>query len=182
MLRVELRVVRPTRGSVWLALLATLEIMTGATLAHLAAGGALPSAGWLSAAALAVFGAGVVVLQRRVGLLGGTVLAGLSQLGLHEVFAAFSAAPGAGHQHAVGTSLATGDGGAMLLAHASAVVLSVVVWVLHRRALAVAVRSLPMPSATPAGRLLAETGDFVPRPALWAHVSPRRGPPRPAGL
>ena len=178
----ELRVVRPTRGSVWLSLLATLEIMTGAALAHLAAGGALPSAGWLATAAVAVFGTGVVVLQRRVGLLGGAVLAGLSQLGLHEVFAAFSAAPGREHHHAVGTSLGSADGAAMLLAHACAAVLSVVVWVLHRRALAVAVRSLPMPRLAVAGRLIAEAAQFVPRPALWADVSPRRGPPRPAGL
>ncbi|MFJ9389383.1 cell division protein FtsQ [Nocardioides sp. NPDC101246] len=178
----ELRVVRPTRGSVWLSLLATLEIMTGAALAHLAAGGALPSAGWLAAAALAVFGTGVVVLQRRVGLLTGAVLAGLSQLGLHEVFAAFAAAPGTEHHHAVGSSLGSADGAAMLLAHACAAVLSVVVWVLHRRALAVAIRSLPIPRIAPAGRLLAEARQFVPRPALWAHVSPRRGPPRPAGL
>lgn len=173
--------VRPTRGSVWLSLLATLEITTGAALAHLAAGGVLPSAGWLAAAALAVFGTGVVVLQRRVGLLGGAVLAGLSQLGLHEVFAAFSAVPGAEHQHAIGTPLGA-EGGSMLLAHTCAAVLSVVVWVLHRRALAVAVRSLPIPRVGVAGRLLAETGRFVPRPALWADVSPRRGPPRPAGL
>lgn len=178
----ELRVVRPTRGSVLLSLLATLEIMTGATLAHLAAGGALPSAGWLAAAALAVFGTGVVVLQRRVGLLAGAALAGLSQLGLHEVFAAFSAAPGAEHHHAVGTPPGTGDGTAMLLAHACAAVLSVVVWALHRRALAVAVRSLPMPRIAPVGRLLTDVRKFVPRPALWAHVSPRRGPPRPVGL
>lgn len=182
MLRVELRVVRPTRGSVWLSLLATLEIMTGAALAHLAAGGTLPSVGWLAAAGLAVFGTGVVVLQRRVGLLAGAVLAGLTQLGLHEVFAAFAAAPGAEHHHAVGSSLGSADGVAMLLAHACAAVLSVVVWVLHRRALAVAVRSLPMPRVAPVGRLLAEVRQIVPRPAPWADVSPRRGPPRPAGL
>lgn len=174
--------VRPTRGSVWLSLLTTLEIMTGATLAHLAAGGTLPSGGWLAAAALAVLGSGVVVLQRRVGLLGGAVMAGLSQLGLHEVFTAFSAAPDAGHQHAVSTSLGAGDGAAMLLAHASAAVLCVLVWSLHRRALAVAVRSLPTPRAIPVGRLLAEVRRVVPRTALWADVSPRRGPPRPAGL
>lgn len=178
----QLRVVRPTRGSVWLSLLATLEIMTGAVLAHLAAGGALPSAGWLAAAALAVFGAGVVVMQRRVGILAGAVLAGLSQLGLHEVFAAFAAAPGTEHHHSVGTSLGSADGAAMLLAHTCAAVLSVVVWVLHRRALAVAVRSLPVPRVAPVGRLLAEAAQFVPRPVLWADVSPRRGPPRPAGL
>lgn len=178
----ELRVVRPTRGSVWLSLLATLEVMTGASLAHLAAGGALPSAGWLAAAALAVFGAGVVVLQRRVGLLGGAVLAGLSQLGLHEVLASLSVAPVAEHQHMAGASPGTGNGAAMLVAHACAAVLSVVVWVLHRRAFAVVVRSLPVPRVAPVGRLLAEVWQFVPRPALWAHVSPRRGPPRPAGL
>ncbi|MEI7057133.1 cell division protein FtsQ [Nocardioides sp. CCNWLW239] len=175
----ELRVVRPTRGSVWLALLATLEIMTGAVLAHLAAGGALPDASWLAAAALAVFGAGVVVLQRRVGLLGGALAAGLSQLGVHEVFAAFAAAPDAGHQHTVGTA---DGGGSMLVAHACAAALAVVAWALHRRALAVVVRSLPVPRIAVAGRLLAEVQQVLPRPAVWLHVSPRRGPPRPAGL
>lgn len=178
----EVRVVRPTRGSVWLSLLATLEIMTGAALAHLAAGGELPSAGWLAAAALAVFGVGIVVLQRRIGLLGGAVLAGLSQLGLHEVFEAYAAAPATGHQHLTTSSLGSADGAAMLVAHACAAVLSVLVWALHRRAFAVAVRSLPIPRAVPVGRLLAEVRQFVPRPALWAHVSPRRGPPRPASL
>lgn len=178
-LRVELRVVRPVRGSAWLSLLATLQIMTGAGLAHVAAGGALPSAGWLATAALAVFGTGIVVLQRRVGLLVGTLAAGLSQLGLHEVFAAFAAAPGAQHQHAVGTA----DGsGSMLLAHACAAVLSVLVWGLHRRALAVVVRSLPLPRLAVVGNLLAEVRDVVPRPAPWVAVSPRRGPPRPSGL
>jgi hypothetical protein len=39
-----------------------------------------------------------------------------------------------------------------------------------------------MPRVAVAGRLLAEAEQLVPRPALWAHVSPRRGPPRPAGL
>lgn len=191
MLRVELRVVRPTRGSVWLSLLATLEIMTGATLAHLAAGGTLPGVGWLLAAAVAVFGAGVVVLQRRVGLLCGAGLAGLSQLGLHEVFAALGAGPGAVHQHAAGTSIGpigpigsvgSAGGVAMLVAHACATVLCVVVWVLHRRALAVAVRRLPVPRIAVAGRLLAASAPSVPRPAPWVDVSPRRGPPRPAGL
>jgi hypothetical protein len=172
-------VVRPIRGSVWLSVLATTEIMTGAGLAHVAAGGALPSVGWLAAAALAVFGAGIVVLQRRVGLLGGAVAAGLSQLGLHEVFAAFAAAPGAQHQHAVGTA---DGGGPMLLAHACAAVLSVVVWGLHRRALAVVVRNLPIPRLAVVGSLLAEVQQVVPRPAPWVDVSPRRGPPRPVGL
>ncbi|MBC7278126.1 MAG: cell division protein FtsQ [Nocardioides sp.] len=175
----ELRVVRPVRGSVWLSLLATLQIMSGAGLAHVAAGGALPSAGWLAAAALAVFGMGIVVLQRRVGLLAGTLAAGLSQLGLHEVFAAFAAAPGAQHQHAVGAA----DGsGPMLLAHACAAVLSVIVWGLHRRALAVVVRRLPIPRLAVVGDLLAEVRQVVPRPAPWVAVSPRRGPPRPIGL
>nr|WP_246321864.1 cell division protein FtsQ [Nocardioides panzhihuensis] len=177
-----MRVVRPVRGSVWLSLLATLQIMTGAGLAHVAAGGALPSAGWLAAAALAVFGVGIVVLQRRVGLLGGTLAAGLSQLGLHEVFAAF-AAPGAQHQHAVGHIVGHADGSAsMLLAHACAAVLSVVVWGLHRRALAVVVRSLLVPRLVVVGDLLAEVRQVIPRPAPWVAVSPRRGPPRPFGL
>ncbi|MBB3091391.1 cell division protein FtsQ [Nocardioides albus] len=175
----ELRVVRPVRGSVWLSLLATLEIMTGAGLAHVAAGGALPGAGWLAAAALAVFGAGIVVLQRRVGLLGGALAAGLSQLALHEVFAAFAAAPGAEHQHAAG---AVDGNGSMLLAHACAAALSVVVWGLHRKALAVVVRSLPIPRLVVVGTLLAEVQQVVPRPAPWVDVSPRRGPPRPFGL
>lgn len=177
----NLRVVRPTRGSAWLSLLATLEIMTGAVLAHGAAGGALPGAGWLAAAGIAVFGAGVVVLQRRVRLLTGAAVAGVTQIGLHELFAALSTTPGAAHDHALTASSGAG-GGAMFAAHAGAAVLSVLVWLLHRRALAVVVRSLPMPRVAVVGRLLAEVRAVVPRPALWAHVSPRRGPPRLASL
>lgn len=165
----EVRVVRPTRGSVWLSLLATLEITTGATLAHLAAGGALPSAGWIFAAALAVFGAGIVVLQRRVGILGGAAAAGLSQLGLHEVFAAL-ASPPTGHHH-------MGEGPSMLLAHAAAAVLAVLVWVLHRRAFEVVTRRLEIVRVAVSDRQPVTTRHVVPRPALWAYAPPRRGPP-----
>lgn len=165
----ELRVVRPTRGSAWLSVLATLEIITGAALAHLAAGGAVPSVGWLVAAALAVFAAGLVVLQRRVGLLGGAVAAGLTQLGLHEVFAAL-AEPTMAHHHAA-------DGSAMALAHAAAAVLAVLVWTLHRRAFGVVCRRLGAARPARLTRHPALVARAVPRPALWAYARPRRGPP-----
>ncbi|WP_246088065.1 cell division protein FtsQ [Nocardioides albertanoniae] len=161
--------VRPTRGSVWLSLLATLEITTGAALAHLAAGGELPSAGWLAAAALAVFATGLVVLQRRVGLLGGAVAAGVTQLGLHEVFAAL-AEPTTTHQHASGQS-------SMLLAHGAAAVLAVLAWVLHRRAFDVVTRCLPIVRPAARGTQPVMVRHAVPQPGLWAYARPRRGPP-----
>ena len=165
----ELRVVRPTRGSVWLSLLATLEITTGATLAHLSAGGALPGVGWLAAAALAVFGVGVVVLQRRVRLLGGALAAGLTQLGLHETFAAL-AEPTMAHQHATGQP-------SMLLAHTAAAVLAVLAWALHRRAFEIVTRALEVVRLAVPCRQPARSQHVVPRPVLWTYAPPRRGPP-----
>ena len=167
---VDLRVVRPTRGSVWLALLAAIEITTGSSLAHLAGGGELPDALWLVATGFAAFGAGVVVLQRRVGIVLGAVLAGAAQLGMHEAFEAY-AAPTA-HMHDSGS----GDT-SMLIAHAAAAVLTVVVWLLHRRAWQVITRALETPRTPIALRVLPLTQAIVLRNHLWTYVAAGRGPP-----
>ena len=167
---VELRVVRPTRGSVWLALLAAIEITTGSSLAHLAGGGELPDALWLVATGFAAFGAGVVVLQRRVGIVLGAVLAGAAQLGMHEAFEAY-AAPAA-HAHNAG-----GGDTSMLVAHAAAAVLTVAVWLLHRRAWQVISRALT-PTRNPIPfRLPVQAQPVVPRTGLWTYVAAGRGPP-----
>ncbi|WP_374221697.1 cell division protein FtsQ [Nocardioides luteus] len=167
---VDLRVVRPTRGSVWLALLAAVEITTGSSLAHLAGGGELPDALWLVATGFAAFGAGVVVLQRRVGIVLGAVLAGAAQLGMHEAFEAY-AAPAA-HAHSTGA----GDS-SMLVAHAAAAVLTVVVWLLHRRAWQVISRALTTPRTPILLRLLPLTQTIALRNHLWTYVAAGRGPP-----
>lgn len=167
---VDLRVVRPTRGSVWLALLAAVEITTGSSLAHLAGGGELPDALWLVATGFAAFGTGVVVLQRRVGIALGAVLAGAAQLGMHEAFEAY-AAPAA-HAHNSGT----GDT-SMLVAHTAAAVLTVVVWLLHRRAWRVISRALETPRIPIPFRLPVQARPVVPRTELWTYVAAGRGPP-----
>lgn len=167
---VDLRVVRPTRGSVWLALLSAIEITTGSSLAHLAGGGELPDALWLVATGFAAFGAGVVVLQRRVGIVLGAVLAGAAQLGMHEAFEAY-AAPAA-HMHNAGT----GDT-SMLVAHTAAAVLTVVVWLLHRRAWQVISRALTAPWNPIPFRLPVQAQPVVPRTGLWTYVAAGRGPP-----
>lgn len=167
---VDLRVVRPTRGSVWLALLAAVEITTGASLAHLAGGGALPDALWLVATGVAAFGTGVVVLQRRVGIVLGAVLAGAAQLGMHEAFEAY-AAPAA-HAHDVGTGETS-----MLIAHAAAAVLTVAVWLLHRRAWQVICRALTTTRNPIPFRLLVQAQPVVARTGLWTYVAAGRGPP-----
>ncbi|MDR7311337.1 hypothetical protein J2S40_002395 [Nocardioides luteus] len=161
---------RPTRGSVWLALLAAVEITTGASLAHLAGGGMLPDALWLVTTGFAAFGAGVVVLQRRVGIGLGAALAGAAQLGMHEAFEAY-AAPAA---HAHGSS---GGDSSMLVAHAAAAVLTVAVWLLHRRAWQVISRTLPTPRIAIALRLLVNAQPVVPHTGLWTYVAAGRGPP-----
>ncbi|MBB3089913.1 hypothetical protein FHS12_002862 [Nocardioides albus] len=166
----ELKVVRPTRGSVWLALLAAIEITTGSSLAHLAGGGELPDALWLVATGFAAFGTGVVVLQRRVGIALGAVLAGAAQLGMHEAFEAYAAPVAHAHE--------TGSGGtSMLLAHAVAAALTVVVWMLHRRAWRVIARALATPQALVPFRLPVPAQPVVPRTGLWTYVAAGRGPP-----
>ncbi|SDL16971.1 hypothetical protein SAMN05428985_110162 [Nocardioides sp. YR527] len=167
---VDLRVVRPTHGSVWLALLAAVEITTGSSLAHLAGGGELPDALWLVATGFAAFGAGIVVLQRRVGIVLGAVLAGAAQLGMHEAFEAY--ATPAAHMHDSGT----GDT-SMLVAHTAAAVLTVVVWLLHRRAWQVISRTLPAPRIPIAFRQPSPAQPMVLRNHLWTYVAAGRGPP-----
>lgn len=167
---VDLRVVRPTRGSVWLALLAAIEINTGSSLAHLAGGGELPDALWLVATGFAAFGAGVVVLQRRVGIVLGAVLAGAAQLGMHEAFEAY-AAPAA-HMH----NSSSGDT-SMLVAHTAAAVLTVVVWLLHRRAWQVISRALTATRNPIPFRLPVQGQPVVARTGLWTYVAAGRGPP-----
>ena len=167
---VDLRVVRPTRGSVWLALLAAVEITTGSSLAHLAGGGELPDALWLVATGFAAFGAGIVVLQRRVGIVLGAVLAGAAQLGMHEAFEAY--ATPAAHMHDSGS----GDT-SMLVAHTAAAVLTVVVWLLHRRAWQVISRALTTPPNPIPFRLPVQAQEVVPRTGLWTYVAAGRGPP-----
>lgn len=167
---VDLRVVRPTRGSVWLALLAAVEITTGSSLAHLTGGGELPDALWLVATGFAAFGAGVVVLQRRVGIVLGAVLAGAAQLGMHEAFEAY-AAPAA-HMHNSGSADTS-----MLVAHTAAAVLTVVVWLLHRRAWQVISRALTATRNPIPFRLPVQAQPVVPRTGLWTYVAAGRGPP-----
>ncbi|MGY0540669.1 cell division protein FtsQ [Nocardioides sp. YJ-D4] len=167
---VDLRVVRPIRGSVWLALLAAVEITTGSSLAHLAGGGELPDALWLVATGFAAFGAGIVVLQRRVGIVLGAVLAGAAQLGMHEAFEAY--ATPAAHMHDSGS----GDT-SMLVAHTAAAVLTVVVWLLHRRAWQVISRALTTPPNPIPFRLPVQAQEVVPRTGLWTYVAAGRGPP-----
>ncbi|MFI5626667.1 cell division protein FtsQ [Nocardioides sp. NPDC051685] len=146
-----------------------MEITTGSSLAHLAGGGELPDALWLVATGFAAFGAGVVVLQRRIGIVVGAVLAGAAQLGMHEAFEAY-AAPA--HMHDSGT----GDT-SMLVAHTAAAVLTVVVWLLHRRAWRVISRALETPRTLIPLRLLPLTQTIVLRNHLWTHVAAGRGPP-----
>ena len=165
---VDLRVVRPTRGSVWLALLAAVEITTGSGLAHLAGGGEMPDASWLATAAFTAFGTGIVVLQRRLGIIAGALVAGAAQFVMHQAFEAYAAPMG--HMHG-------GSSPSMLVAHVAAAVLSVVVWILHRRAWRVIARALTRPRVVIPARLLAHAQRVVPRAALWTYVAAGRGPP-----
>ncbi len=122
------------------------------------------------ATGVASFGAGVVVQHRRVGSVLWEMIAGAAQLGMHEAFEAY-AAPAA-HAHEAGSGEAS-----MLVAHTAAAVLTVVVWLLHRRAWQVISRGFTTPRNPIPFRLPVQAQPVVPRTGLWTYVAAGRGPP-----
>jgi hypothetical protein len=117
------------------ATLGSLESVTALVLAHLAAGGEVPSVGWLAAFAVLVYGASTVVLRERASVR--VVLPGLlaAQVLGHAWLVALAPAQHPGHEHAASAFL--GLTPVMLGAHLLAAVVTGVMWVLHRRAVEV---------------------------------------------
>lgn len=159
------------------ATLGSLESLTALVLAHLAAGGELPSVGWLAAFAVLVYGASSVVLRERAGIR--VVLPALlaAQVLGHAWLVALAPELHPGHEHA--TAAVLGLTPAMVGAHLLAAAVTGAMWVLRRRAVEVLLRwtdpgVVPLPSARP----LRST---APRRARAARehraLAPTRGPP-----
>lgn len=117
------------------ATLGSLESVTALALAHLAAGGEVPSVGWLAAFAVLVYAASSVVLRERAGIR--VVLPALlvAQVLGHAWLVTLAPAQHPGHEHAMSAFL--GLTPAMLGAHLVAAVVTGAMWVLRRRAVEV---------------------------------------------
>lgn len=161
--------------------MATVEITGLASLAHVLAGGRMPSTGFLLAFGVLVFGCALLTIGRvlRVAVVVPFVL--LAQVGLHGSLDGV-------HAHAHAGASAHGDSGLvtqsgpMLWAHLATAVVTAIVLLLQERALAAVTLALRVRSHSPAvlqSSLLGSTAFLAPvaRRILLA-TSPRRGPPQ----
>ncbi|PVG81904.1 hypothetical protein DDE18_14425 [Nocardioides gansuensis] len=172
---------RPRPRAMPRAALATAEIMTGVTLAHTSAGGALPDLPWLVALAGVVFAASVPVVTGRASLPWMLAGVGTAQLGIHVLLTLMDPAQDhAGHVHhanAAGAPLELSW--QMAAAHAASALITAAVWRLRRRlaelVLAVPGATLSLPDcARPPG---VRRSPQAHAPRLWLAGAPRRGPP-----
>lgn len=159
------------------AAIASLESVAALALAHMAAGGEVPGALWLTAFGALVYAASVVVLRRRAGIrLVLPALLGAQVLG-HAWLVALTPGAHATHGHDAGGFL--GLTSSMLVAHAVAAAVTGVMWAVRRRAVVVLLRwsdlgRLPAPTLrTPA--VPASAPSFVSR--RFVAAAPTRGPP-----
>ena len=119
------------------ATLVSIESVVALALAHLAAGGALPSAWWLAAFGAPVYGASRLVLRRRASIrVVLPVLVAMQVLG-HAWLVALATSGAvhdghAGHLHESGPFL--GLSPAMLAGHLAAAAVTGAMWALRRRA------------------------------------------------
>jgi hypothetical protein len=161
------------------AALASAEVTTTLVVAHAAAGGALPAAGWVVAMAAAVFAAGLLVLRGSVRPLVALPALFAAQLGLHLWLGALTPAAHAGHAHGVAETPELHLGWPMLLAHLLGAAVTALSWHVRRRVVdrllvwgtAVATPVTPVRPRVASGR--------TERPAarLPLFLAPRRGPP-----
>ncbi|MFW6867606.1 cell division protein FtsQ [Nocardioides sp. CPCC 206347] len=158
------------------ATIGSLESVAALALAHMAAGGEVPGALWLTAFGGLVYAASVVVLRRKAGIrVVLPVLVGAQVLG-HAWLVALSPGAHATHGHDAGfLGLTPG----MLAAHALAAAVTGLMWAVRRRAVVVLLAWSDL------GRLPAPVRTAVPgRQAVTTLVSrrflaiaPTRGPP-----
>lgn len=161
------------------SLLATVEVTALAAVAHVVAGGRLPTPGFLLAFAATVFGCAVLTLARylRVATVVPFVL--VAQVALHAALDGVHAHAGhdAGHDAGLVTLSVP-----MLGAHLVTAVVSAIVLLIQEQVLAAVVAAvrLPGPSAPVPGAPLAVRASTHVRQARWVLLatSPRRGPPR----
>jgi hypothetical protein len=164
------------------AAVATGEIVSFGALAHVGAGGMLPSAGHLIALALVVGAASAALQRRLLRLPTAALVAGLGQVGLHTL--AMGAEHGAHAHHAGASTAATEADLGMLGAHLLSAAATVLVLLWQEQVLDAVVRLVsPIRRAVVQRPPQALVARRSPRPpaALLLGVAPRRGPPpRPA--
>lgn len=159
------------------ATLGSLESVTALVLAHVVAGGEVPSVWWLVAFATLVYGAGSVVLRERARVR--VVLPALlaAQVLGHAWLVTLAPDVHPGHEHA--TSAILGLTPAMLVAHTLAAAVTGAMWLLRRRAVEVLLRwtepgVVPLPAVRRARAV-------APRTTRTARehraLAPPRGPP-----
>jgi hypothetical protein len=163
----------------WRALAATILIMSGATLAHGWAGGALPEWPFLVGLGAATLGASTLFL--RGALTSGVLLPVMAgaQVLVHESFMAVSTAGHAGHAHLVDTGAGEGWTSRMVLAHLIVAVVTGLVWrACERTARVVVVLSGIRACYLGAGRPRAGWQvSVVARALSFLVATPHRGPP-----
>ncbi|GAA4803650.1 hypothetical protein ACFQ0K_11920 [Nocardioides caeni] len=169
------------------ALLSTLESVTALALAHAAAGGEVPSAAWLAAFGVLVYGASVAVLRHRASIRTVGPLLLVAQVLGHAWLVALSPGHHDAHLAATGAAGVTGamTGGllglspAMLVAHVLAVVVAGGMWALRRRSVAIVVAwSDPVLARVPdRPRPTSRSTDGPVRRARALATAPTRGPP-----
>lgn len=167
----------PRAGSRVSAGLTAVETTTALAIAHTAAGGELPSGGWLVAVAATVYGAASLVLRRRAPLRVAVPALVGAQVLLHAWLVALTVEH-AGHvaHETVGGVL--GLSWSMLAAHLLAGAVTALALVLRRRAVAVLLAWREQPRlAVPlrTARLVEAPRALVT--GLLADVAPTRGPP-----
>lgn len=160
------------RGGAARSFLAAVEIVAGGLVAHTAAGGELPSVGWLLLLAASAYAASMLVFSRRIspGLM--ALAFGGGQVAIHTFVSATAPAV-----HVHGAHEASPDPVWMVLAHAASAVIAAVVWRTREEALRVI---LTRPTVL-LGHLLLRPpvlppGAVVLRARQATHVL-RRGPP-----
>lgn len=157
--------------------LTATETTAALGIAHTAAGGVPPTAGWLLAIAATAYGAGLLVLRGRAPVrVMVPVLVGLQVL-LHAWLVALTGGTGA-HQHGSGEDALLGLTWPMLLAHVAAGLVAALAWVLRRRAVDVLLGWADSTTPDVPHRLRVRAGCKRPAPAGRSVVAlPARGPP-----
>lgn len=167
----------PRGGSKVGAGLTAAETTTALAIAHTAAGGELPSGGWLLAVAATVYGAGTIVLRGRAPLRVAVPTLVGAQVLLHAWLVALTVEH-AGHSAHETAGGVLGLSWPMLAAHLLAGAVAALALALRRRAIAVLLSwrrqpHLAVPLRTV--RLVEAPRAHVAR--LLADVAPTRGPP-----
>lgn len=158
--------------------LTAAETTAALALAHTAAGGTLPSAGWLVAIAATVYGASLLVLRGRLRVR--VVLPALVgvQVLLHAWLVALTSGTGT-HPHGPGSDALLGLTWPMLLGHVAAGLVAATAWVLRRRAVDVLLGWSDAPTPDIPHRERVAARHVAPMPQRhYLSAGPTRGPPQ----